>query len=143
MSDKKIYQELLKDPRWQIKRLEIMKRDNFTCLICKNTDESLNIHHERYGKLPWEVDEKYLKTLCETCHKVIELCKKKGIIYRNINRIIRGNNFYVYIINTRLDTHNKSGLFAYVIHNMNEKRQFVAVPFCFSKEFIEYILDTF
>lgn len=73
MSDKpeKIpYWELLKRPEWQRKRLEIMKRDNFTCLRCKDKDESLVVHHSYYisGRDPWMYPDFSLLTLCKSCH---------------------------------------------------------------------------
>ena len=52
---KKTYQELLKDPRWQKKRLEIMEEHNFKCENCGDETETLNIHHGYYAKDcdPW------------------------------------------------------------------------------------------
>lgn len=69
--EKKSYAELLKDPRWQKKRLEIMQRDNFTCQHCFATDKSLQVHHLVYekGKKPWEYENDELITLCEDCHQ--------------------------------------------------------------------------
>lgn len=64
----KSYSDVLQDPRWQRKRLEIMNRDNFTCQACNDTTEILNVHHLRYFGKPWEVDDKYLITLCKKCH---------------------------------------------------------------------------
>jgi hypothetical protein len=70
----KSYLELLKDPRWQKKRLKIMERDNFTCQICKDKETSLNVHHKRYvkGRLPWQYTDKDLLTVCEDCHNLIK-----------------------------------------------------------------------
>lgn len=62
------YSEKLKDPRWQRKRLEIMQRDGFACRDCKASHNSLNVHHCRYAKNPWEVEDLFLLTLCESCH---------------------------------------------------------------------------
>lgn len=66
------YSDLLKDPRWQKKRLQIMERDNFQCQICGDIDSTLNIHHLWYkqGVPPWEYENKHLVTLCETCHEI-------------------------------------------------------------------------
>lgn len=69
----KSYSELLQDPRWQKKRLEIYNRDNWTCQMCGNglTDGvPLNIHHRVYhkGYLPWEYKDSDLLTICEKCH---------------------------------------------------------------------------
>ena len=64
------YAEKLRDPRWQIKRLHILKRDGFACVKCKDEREEFQIHHKRYfkNKEPWEYEDQYLETLCKTCH---------------------------------------------------------------------------
>ena len=69
------YSEQLKNPLWQKKRLEIFNRDNFTCQICLDTEETLQVHHKFYdkGKKAWEYGNDRLTTLCETCHKELEL----------------------------------------------------------------------
>lgn len=63
------YSEKLKDPRWQRKRLEIFNRDDWTCQNCKATNKTLVIHHLKYSGNPWEVENEFLKTLCEDCHE--------------------------------------------------------------------------
>jgi len=63
------YSEKLKDPRWQKKRLEILQRDEWTCQLCQETEETLVVHHYKYSGEPWEVEDKYLMTLCESCHE--------------------------------------------------------------------------
>jgi hypothetical protein len=75
----KTYSEKLKDPRWQRKRLEIMERDTFTCVICGDDKSTLNVHHTYYGKgkLPWDYDIKHLITLCEPCHKQTEIMREE------------------------------------------------------------------
>lgn len=70
MAASKSYFELLKDPRWQRKRLGIMEKDGFTCVSCGDDDQTLNVHHGYYefGLTPWEHPDNTLWTLCETCH---------------------------------------------------------------------------
>jgi hypothetical protein len=65
--------ERYRDPRWQRKRLEIMKRDDFECVHCCAKDKTLNVHHGYYerDKMPWEYEDETLHTLCEDCHKAI------------------------------------------------------------------------
>ena len=65
------YSELLKHPKWQRKRLEILKRDEFTCRRCDETDKTLHVHHGYYrrGLNPWEYEDETLFTLCEDCHE--------------------------------------------------------------------------
>lgn len=71
---KKSYYELLRDPQWQRKRLEILERDEWSCLHCGDVDKPLNVHHRYYQgkKKPWEYEDESLVTLCEECHKGAE-----------------------------------------------------------------------
>lgn len=64
------YANLLKDPRWQKKRLEILQRDNFKCTECGDDSHSLHVHHLFYtkGLKPWEYPNDALVTLCKKCH---------------------------------------------------------------------------
>src|ERR1041384_2592432 len=65
------YFELLRDPRWQRKRLEILQRDGWACTACRATDRQLHVHHNGYlkGKKPWEYEDWNLVTLCDDCHE--------------------------------------------------------------------------
>lgn len=67
---KKSYGELLRDPRWQRKRLEILNRADFSCETCGDTESTLNVHHKIYrrGAKPWEYTDAELTALCEPCH---------------------------------------------------------------------------
>jgi 5-methylcytosine-specific restriction endonuclease McrA len=71
MADKKSYWQLLRDPRWQRMRLEVMERANFECEICGGADDTLNVHHKIYrkGAAPWEYQAHELQCLCEGCHE--------------------------------------------------------------------------
>jgi hypothetical protein len=64
------YSELLKDPRWQKKRLEILERDNWKCVMCGDDKSTLHVHHKWYanGLKPWEYKGPSLATLCCSCH---------------------------------------------------------------------------
>jgi len=44
------YQEKLKDPRWQKKRLEILQRDGWKCKWCGEEKQTLHIHHLKYQR---------------------------------------------------------------------------------------------
>lgn len=67
---KMTYAEKLRDPRWQKKRLIILKRDNFKCVYCKDVKTTLHVHHENYKNNPWDSDNEDLKTVCEHCHEL-------------------------------------------------------------------------
>lgn len=62
------YSEKLKDPRWQKKRLEILQRDDWTCLRCGAKDTTLHVHHAAYNAdEPWDEAPAMLYTLCADC----------------------------------------------------------------------------
>lgn len=65
------YSELLKDPRWQRRRLEILNRANFQCEECEADNQTLHVHHKLYrkGAKPWEYAPEELQCLCEDCHR--------------------------------------------------------------------------
>jgi len=79
---KKSYNELLKSPHWQRKRLEIMERDDFQCQCCLSMDKTLAVHHMWYknNKMPWEYPLDALITLCDDCHKEIHEQIKKDVL---------------------------------------------------------------
>jgi 5-methylcytosine-specific restriction endonuclease McrA len=66
------YSELLKDPRWQKKRLRVLDRDQWMCQRCGADQYTLHVHHIEYKKgiKPWDYDDSDLLTLCEYCHKI-------------------------------------------------------------------------
>ena len=76
MLNRKLYKEKLQDKRWSLKRERILERDGHRCVICGNRD-NLVVHHKQYhfSKLlnrfydPWDYQDKYLITLCESCHR--------------------------------------------------------------------------
>ena len=104
----KTYAELLKDPRWQKKRLEIFQRDYFCCRICGSKDVTLNVHHQWYEKKtkPWDVDDDSLITLCENCHKFITDFKYK--IFNYINHYFTDGFDLKYLWDGMLLLHNIS-----------------------------------
>lgn len=72
MTTAKTYKDKLLDPRWQKKRLEVLQRDEWRCQACLNDEDTLHIHHMFYpkGKEPWEIDSRFLVTLCSDCHDI-------------------------------------------------------------------------
>lgn len=69
------YKLLLKDRRWQMRRLYIFERDGWDCTNanCLTLNDPLCVHHKRYcdGLAPWEYPDEDLITLCDTCHKAV------------------------------------------------------------------------
>ncbi len=73
---RKSYAELLKDPRWQKKRLEVFERDKWKCVLCEcsiNDEKTFHVHHWWYdrGVLPWDYIDGCYSTLCEPCHEKV------------------------------------------------------------------------
>ena len=87
----KSYSDKLKDPRWQRKRLEVLERADFTCENCGDSESTLHVHHGYYewNLDPWEYDTKTLHCLCDPCHKLAELSRKK--IAKEAGKLIIGD----------------------------------------------------
>lgn len=91
------YSEKLKHPKWQRKRLEIMRRDNFKCVLCTDGETTLHVHHKLYRKNcdPWEYEDSTFMTLCEVCHEIVEWLKKykydvKQVLYNKQTKLDGG-----------------------------------------------------
>lgn len=68
---KKAYHEYLRSPEWQVKREAVLRRDDYKCQICNDT-ERLHVHHLTY-KRKFNEPLYDLVTLCETCHKIAHM----------------------------------------------------------------------
>jgi hypothetical protein len=81
----KNYDELLRHPKWQKRRLKIMERDNWACSVCSEKEKALNVHHKTYGQnnKPWEYPDTNLETLCHDCHskkhQITDVFKKMSL----------------------------------------------------------------
>ena len=67
----KPYWELLQDPRWQKRRLQVLEAANWLCEECGSNEEQLHVHHKIYRKrkLPWDYEIWEYRTLCKSCHE--------------------------------------------------------------------------
>lgn len=76
------YSELLRHPKWQRKRLEVMNAAGFRCEKCGDAETTLNVHHKKYrcGAKPWEYELHELECLCERCHQ-----KEHGIKFETVD----------------------------------------------------------
>ncbi len=65
------YADLLGCFEWKIKRQQILWRDGHKCQKCQHYGEQNHVHHNYYlkDKLPWDIDDTALITLCYHCHK--------------------------------------------------------------------------
>ena len=96
--NKQEYAEKLRDPRWQEKRLKIIKRDKNRCVICKmspdiDPETILHVHHTFYidGWEPWEYPDYSLRTLCSDHHEIEKEEKKKA--NKRLNEVIKECGF--------------------------------------------------
>lgn len=89
--NKEEYKKLLKTPQWEKKRTRIFKRDKYTCKKCKIPHQQISCHHKYYleGKLPWEVPDSCLITLCRKCHEKEHKNRKIGTFIRKTVPISR------------------------------------------------------
>lgn len=73
------YSELLQDPRWQKKRLEILEYAGWRCQICGAQNITLHVHHSRYikNKKPWQYPSGSLIAVCKPHHEMLHPEKKK------------------------------------------------------------------
>jgi hypothetical protein len=67
---KEEYAALLRDPKWQARRKQILKRAHSRCEQCGKDGPKLDVHHRRYrkGHMPWEYPDMDLVALCSDCH---------------------------------------------------------------------------
>lgn len=65
----KTYQEKLEDPRWKLRRMEILVRDKGRCVKCLSP-HWLEVHHKKYisGLESWDYPDELLETLCRKHH---------------------------------------------------------------------------
>ena len=120
------YKKLLLNPKWQKKRLEILQRDNFSCVVCGNgidTDTQVHVHHLSYGKgcMPWEYDNSNFVTLCEQCHSDVHNNKLKLCAPKNKKPKTDNKTRYVFYRNLLSDpkwdmlTPNQKIVYSYAI----------------------------
>lgn len=65
------YSDLLRHPKWQKARLQILSAFGWACTKCGDEDSELHVHHKYYlpGKMPWEYPTDCYDVLCANCHK--------------------------------------------------------------------------
>ena len=132
------YSEKLKDPRWQKKRLNVFNRDKFTCQICGDSKNTLNVHHLSYskGKEPWNYDDINLITLCNECHDrehdfsaqindLIESIRSRGVTSIEILSLLETVDEHLYLEDNRIIQSicgDESGAFEEDIKNLADRR---------------------
>lgn len=84
------YSALLNCFEWKYKRLRIIYRDYGICQICRKYSLNNHVHHTYYikDKLPWEIDDDALLTLCQNCHIKIHQTTEIKVYKLNYNGIL-------------------------------------------------------
>lgn len=69
------YRQLLQDPRWQQRRLEVLQKADWRCSRCRSQKANLQVHHKHYvaGLKPWDYTDEQLVVLCGDCHELQHL----------------------------------------------------------------------
>lgn len=79
------------DPEYKKFRVKVLKRDKFTCQMCKSK-KKLNVHHvmKWSSAASLRYDESNGITLCYKCHK--DITGKESSYVNYFNEIIRRNS---------------------------------------------------
>lgn len=74
------YEELLRHPLWQRKRLEVMQSRGWACEKCGDGEHELHVRHTYYtrGKKPWEYPDGCFQCLCLSCHRLAHGHRRDG-----------------------------------------------------------------
>lgn len=86
------YQDQIKSPKWQKKRLEILEQNRFSCEECETEDKQLHVHHVYYkkGKKIWDYENYELRCLCDSCHAKSHALTDKILESLGIMEIVAG-----------------------------------------------------
>lgn len=86
-SKEEYYGDLL-SPKWDKKRREIYKRDDYRCINCGASNKELHCHHRFYffdeRIKPWAYDDECLITLCSDCHEKVHKYRKDNNISQGV-----------------------------------------------------------
>lgn len=97
------YQDQLKSPKWQKKRLDILNLRGFKCEKCNCEENQLHVHHRFYlkNRKAWEYDNDVFQVLCYICHenehkkedsKIEQIIDKKWITFINYFELVYIND---------------------------------------------------
>ncbi len=78
------YGAYLNSSAWQIKRKQILGRDNYLCQFCKE-EKATQVHHLSYDNLGNECEFELL-SVCHSCHQIIHNIENNEKIHHQILR---------------------------------------------------------
>jgi len=132
------YKEKLKSPKWQKKRLEILNRDQFTCQYCGDTETTLQVHHKKYTKEPWDAPNEDLITTCEHCHQFIE--SNKSLLALNEVRKLKTLKGSILLLGIGNEHENNEMCSSILLIKSNKEIQ---IDFSFNPEITDFLIDFF
>lgn len=133
------YSERLKDPRWQKKRLEVLNRDNFTCVECGDSVSTLHVHHIKYSRRnPWEEDAINLITVCLHCHALATHYEEKDFKIIKREKSFRKNGDIIFFL---LHTH-KEEYFLYMVKMLSSGEN-IEMLAAFTKSDLDVLIKMF
>lgn len=120
------YKEQLLHPKWQLKKSEIMIRDNAQCQRCFDRDTTLHVHHKNYdtGKLAWEYDNDNFVLLCESCHSLFHKSFELDIVNSMLHSVMIDDftetdifvfEYHLLVLNDRFGKGGLKSLIKYVL----------------------------
>lgn len=145
------YFKKLQDPRWQKKRLEIMERDKFKCVICGDDKTELQVHHTGYEKGdPWDTRQDWLATVCSDCHGKLTVCKEliKSLLtpkYEDLQQLVDCLRLLTLIGNMRgeqIRDHFEAGASYYAVKGILDDFKKAAGNFILNKEHYDSLCNT-
>ena len=68
------YSDYLKSPTWYNLRKQALKKADYRCQTCNDT-ENINVHHRVYPKVLGTEPVSDLVVLCRSCHKIFHVKK--------------------------------------------------------------------
>jgi 5-methylcytosine-specific restriction endonuclease McrA len=88
------YSEKLQNPRWNEKRLSILKRDGYKCRMCGADNAKINVHHIVYLKDrdPWDYPDSLLISVCDSCHTKEHLYEKLPLAEKILETLVEVTN---------------------------------------------------
>lgn len=88
--------------KWNIRRIQILHRDRYSCVICSST-KNLQVHHSAYdNKLNyWEYQDSYLHTLCASCHSHVHNKRSLSSFYSKKRLPKMGGMYDIYRLLTK------------------------------------------
>jgi 5-methylcytosine-specific restriction endonuclease McrA len=101
------YKDKLNDPRWHLKRTEILSKKGAICYSCGETKGIIDLHHRKYIEHgnPWDSPDDDLIPLCRSCHKIVSNKTEMNKLRMALGRVIKHNDVIVFLLKAMAREH--------------------------------------